>query len=114
MTSETEKERERGRKLHIRLSCNERCGERRVLFGGVTKFHERVSPLQPVFARECEKEETLARVRERNVLGSARSLTPARERESEKDRRRDGEANQSGRRRKTYRVRGKKTEAVRR
>lgn len=50
------KEREwEGRELYTRPSCNERCGERRVLFGGVTKFHERVSPLQPVFAREGER-----------------------------------------------------------
>jgi len=43
-----------------------------------------VSPLQPVFARECEKEETLARVRERNVLGSAPAHACERERERER------------------------------
>lgn len=66
-----------GRKLSAFIIRDERCGERRVLLGGVTKFHERVSPLRPAFARECEQEKrslVRARERDRNVLGSARCL----------------------------------------
>lgn len=65
-----------GRKLSASVICDdERCGERRVLLGGVTKFHERVSPLRPASARECdEKKRSLVRARgretDRNVLGS--------------------------------------------
>lgn len=74
-----------GRELSASIICDERCGERRVLLGGVTKFHERVSPLRPAFARECEEEETTARTRARerdkNVLGSALLTARARERE---------------------------------
>lgn len=82
-----------GRKLSASVICDdERCGERRVLLGGVTKFHERVSPLRPASARECnEKKRSLVRARgretDRNVLGSP--LLAARVIRREKERERD-------------------------
>lgn len=94
-----------GRKLSASVICDdERCGERRVLLGGVTKFHERVSPLRPASARECdEKKRSLVRARgretDRNVLGSPLLAARVIRRERERDTRRDGRANRSGRRR---------------
>lgn len=57
-----------------------------MLLGGVTKFHERVSPLRPAFSpRECdERKRSRARERDGNVLGSALLVARARERERER------------------------------
>lgn len=86
------------------IICDERCGERRVLLGEVTKFHERVSPpLRPAaaaaaaFVGECDEERKsgvrpCAREakRDRNVLGSALlARTRVREREREREGQRD-------------------------
>lgn len=113
-----------GRKLSASVICDdERCGERRVLLGGVTKFHERVSPLRPASARECdEKKRSLVRARgretDRNVLGSPLLAARVIRREKERERETHTKGRQSEPERKTeretYRLRGKKTEAVRR
>ena len=75
---ENKKVREGRKFVRVYHICDERCGERRVLLGGVTKFHERVSPLRPglrLSVCECEKEENgRSRASERetaDVLGSA-------------------------------------------
>lgn len=111
------------------IICDERCGERRVLLGEVTKFHERVSPpLRPAaaaaaFVGECNEERKsgvrpCAREakRDRNVLGSA-LLARTRVRERERERGAKGRPERTraedGEKKTSPRARGKKTEAAR-
>lgn len=115
------------------IICDERCGERRVLLGEVTKFHEPVSPpLRPAgaaaaaaaaFVGECDEERKsevrpCAREakRDRNVLGSA-LLARTRVRERERERGAKGRPERTraedGEKKTSPRARGKKTEAAR-